>query len=776
MPTPSILRFGTSTTEALFKTGLALVSALLVAALAWWTWWDFSDARGDAENRIAAAALVTRGHAARSLLAIDAVLVAIIEVAERDGFDALRSETHVEPLKHITMHLPNGSTISVHDEAGNHVPTTMAASAPAHSVADREWFKKIKAGNSELQVGRAIKGRSADRLFFPVSRAILGPDGTFKGAVQVGVEVGYLAELMHDLNLGPDTRLGLYRASDGAVIAHRPMTEELLNETVADLPYFAELDKTPRWTGWIEGHGGDRLVSAQRMRDVPIIAAVSIPKHEVYADAWRRTGWRGLALTTIWAALFALTGLAVRQARREEAFRERLSASEARFREMADHAPVMVWVSEPDHSCSFVSRSWYEFTGQTPGGGLGRGWEDAVHADDRAKMLAEARAHSGRHEPFQVEYRLRRRDGLYKWVLAAAAPRFDSHGVFLGYIGSVIDISARRETESALAESHRLLDSVIESLPAMLFMKRASDLRFTRLNRAGEKLLGYSREELLGKNDYDFFPKDQADFFTGIDRAVLASNEVREIPEERVRTRDGATRFLKTSKIVLRNADGTPTHLLGVSIDITERKQSEEHVKLLMREISHRAKNLLSVVQVMARHTASEVEPREFAGRFAQRLAGLAASHDLLVKSDWHGVHIADLVSSQLAHFGDVIGVRVFLDGPLLKLRPSAAQTIGMALHELGTNAAKYGALSAPEGIIEISWGVLGSGANARFRIRWSERDGPEPQSPRKGGFGRTVVIDMVKHALDAEVRLEYPPSGAIWELVAPVEWTLQSD
>src|SRR5258705_6989666 len=187
-------------------------------------------------------------------------------------------------------------------------------------------------------------------------------------------------------------------------------------------------------------------------------------------------------------------------------------------------------------------------------------------------------------------------------------------------------------------------------------MKSACDLRYVRLNHAGEKLLGYARSELLGKSDYDFFSKEQADFFTAVDREVLASDAVREIGEEPIRTRDGDTRYLKTSKIVLRDASGAPTHVLGVSIDITERKESEEHIQLLMREISHRAKNLLAVVQVMARHTAGEVDPKVFAERFGERLAGLAASHDLLVKSDWRGVDIARLQRSQLAHFGDFVG------------------------------------------------------------------------------------------------------------------------
>jgi two-component sensor histidine kinase len=225
----------------------------------------------------------------------------------------------------------------------------------------------------------------------------------------------------------------------------------------------------------------------------------------------------------------------------------------------------------------------------------------------------------------------------------------------------------------------------------------------------------------------------------------------------------------------MRDGQGQPLRVLGINQDITAHKAGEEHVKLLMREISHRARNLLSVVQVMARRTAGEGDPQAFAERFGDRLAGLATSDDLLVKSDWKGVNIADLVRAQLAHFNDLIGTRISLAGPAVRLRPAAAQNIGMALRELATNAAKYGALSAAEGSVRIEWQVVEQGEHAGLTMRWSEQGGPAVVPPHSRGFGHTVMVDMVKHALNAEVRLDYPPSGVIWELVAPVDWTVDT-
>src|SRR5262245_33644056 len=137
---------------------------------------------------------------------------------------------------------------------------------------------------------------------------------------------------------------------------------------------------------------------------------------------------------------------------------------------------------------------------------------------------------------------------------------------------------------------------------------------------------------------------------------------------------------------------------------------SDRYVDVLMREASHRAKNLLAVVQVMAQHTADEIDPKVFAERLSQRLAGLAATHDLLVAADWRGVDIGDLARAQLAQFGDLVGTRITLDGPPLRLRPAAAQSIGMALHELTTNATQYGALSNAAGLLRVEWDVVGTG------------------------------------------------------------------
>jgi two-component sensor histidine kinase len=209
--------------------------------------------------------------------------------------------------------------------------------------------------------------------------------------------------------------------------------------------------------------------------------------------------------------------------------------------------------------------------------------------------------------------------------------------------------------------------------------------------------------------------------------------------------------------------------------DLIERSLAEQRTQMLLREVSHRGKNLLSVVQAMVRQTADE-ESRAFAETFSARLVGLAASQELLVQSDWRGARVNELVRTQLSHVRDLIGTRVTLDGPSLRLIPPAAQTIGMAVHELATNAAKYGALSNGEGTIAITWRVVLNGARPGFAMSWRERGGPAVAPPQRRGFGHSVTVRMVEHALDGEVKLAYDPAGVQWRMVAPASAVFDED
>ena len=216
----------------------------------------------------------------------------------------------------------------------------------------------------------------------------------------------------------------------------------------------------------------------------------------------------------------------------------------------------------------------------------------------------------------------------------------------------------------------------------------------------------------------------------------------------------------------LEHAQTARSHRLQAAIQAEKALQAHvEHIHLLMHEADHRAKNMLNLVQTIARLTAAS-DPESFIMRFIERIQALAANHKLLVQSEWKGVAVTDLIFAQLAHLGNLIGVRIVLRGPRnLRLKAGACEVIGLALHELATNATKYGALSVESGGVDVSWGVDGD----MFTMSWIEHDGPPVSPPERTGFGSTVITSLAKLTIGGEAQLEHEPSGTIWHLTCPV-------
>ena len=234
---------------------------------------------------------------------------------------------------------------------------------------------------------------------------------------------------------------------------------------------------------------------------------------------------------------------------------------------------------------------------------------------------------------------------------------------------------------------------------------------------------------------------------------------------------DGEMRWISTHSETFGDTAGKPTRMLFTSIDVTQTTRQEEHIRFLLREVSHRSKNLLAVIQAMATQTGrNSPDYAAFQVRFSQRLQGMAASHDLLVNEDWRGVDVATLVRAQLRPFADESGGRLELAGPQLLLKPEAAQSLGMALHELATNATKYGALSVPHGKVDISWQTTQSEGVSRFRLTWEESGGPGVVTPTRNGFGHIVFDRMIKQALNATIDWQYPQDGIVWSLETALE------
>ncbi len=360
---------------------------------------------------------------------------------------------------------------------------------------------------------------------------------------------------------------------------------------------------------------------------------------------------------------------------------------------------------------------------------------------------------------------LERADGQTQWLRREVRPWRGVDGSIGGIVIFTEDVTARIEAERALRESEERLRAIVATaVDTIIVIDEAGEIQ--SMNAAGEQIFGYTAGEVAGKNVSMLMPEPyrtahdsylEAYRRTGNPKIIGIGREVE------CRRKDGSIFAGDLAVAEWRVAD--KRYFTGIIRDITERRRHEEQVDLLIHEVNHRAKNMLAVVLAVARQTLA-TKPQDFIGRFGERIQAMSASQDLLVKNEWKGVPLEELVRSQLAHFKDLIGTRIALHGPPLFISASAAQTIGMALHELATNAGKYGALSNDAGRLEVGWGLAcAGGGEETFAMSWREKGGPPVAAPAKRGFGWTVISRLAMESLDAKVDLEFAPEGLSWRL-----------
>jgi PAS domain S-box-containing protein len=369
-----------------------------------------------------------------------------------------------------------------------------------------------------------------------------------------------------------------------------------------------------------------------------------------------------------------------------------------------------------------------------------------------------ARALAG-EELAQEEELVLRPDGGAVWVRWSMKPWRTVDGRIGGALLFSELITEQVEARHALAESEARFRATFENA-AVGIAHVALDGRWLRVNEALCRILGYPVDELIKKSFQDVTHPDDL----GADVAQVELMHEGKIDsygvDKRYLRKDGAIVWGRKTVGCVRRSDGSIDYCVSVIEDISERKHAEEQVHLLMREANHRAKNMLSLVQAIARQTTTR-EPEDFIGRFTERIQALAANQDLLVRNEWNGVEVEDLVRAQLAPFAGLIGSRITVQGPKLRLKAASAQAIGLALYELATNAGKYGALSTDLGRADISWVTDGD----TLTMSWTERDGPPVSAPKRRGFGTIVMETMAEQSVDGTVDLDYAPSGVTWRL-----------
>ena len=380
-----------------------------------------------------------------------------------------------------------------------------------------------------------------------------------------------------------------------------------------------------------------------------------------------------------------------------------------------------------------------------------------------------------------VQYRIRRADtGELRWLWRSIDFVRDAAGTPVKMFGVMQDITERKAIEVSLRESEARYRSAL-TVGRMGSWETNFSTGKRLWSPEGEALFGLSLVDGIGHigGERDEFrnalhPDDQH----LINTFHQLANTVDSFSAEYRIIRDGVVVWLSgRGQVFSRDCDGKCQRLVNVVADVSDEKNAEEHVRFLLREMSHRSKNLLSVIQAIARRTARTSDSiAEFQKKFDERLQGLAASHDILVEKHWHGAALRELVTRQLAPFVDPSGTRLELSGPDLDLNSGAAQALGLAFHELATNAVKYGALSIAEGRVEITWAIdHNADAGKYLTLNWVEKDGPVVVPPSRRGFGSEVIAQMAPVSLSGRVVLDFASTGLRCTLTIPIT-SLSSD
>ena len=447
--------------------------------------------------------------------------------------------------------------------------------------------------------------------------------------------------------------------------------------------------------------------------------------------------------------------------------------------------PVAVHVCDAQGVIIRYNRKAAELWGRTPARGKGEyfcGAHRLFRPDGRRLVAAETPVadvlRSG--DPVRdAELVIERPDGSRIWVLLNIEPIRDTTGAISGVVDCFQDITARKQAEESvrqgqesLREGERRFRELLDALPAAVYTTDAEG-RITFYNRAAVELWGCAPE--LGRSEWCGswrlywpggapMPHDQCPMAVALreGRPIREAEAVAERP-------DGGRVPFAAYPTPLRDASGAVAGAVNMLVDITRRKEAERRQLLLINELNHRVKNTLATVQSIAALTFQGEEERGSLRWFDGRLMALSKAHDVLTRENWESASLREVVASSCAPLGAPDASRFRLSGPDLRVPPRMALSLAMALHELCTNAAKYGALSERGGRVGIEWRVDREDGASRLRLRWEERGGPRVAPPARRGFGSRLIGRGLAHELEAKVRLDHPPEGVVCEIDAPL-------
>lgn len=442
---------------------------------------------------------------------------------------------------------------------------------------------------------------------------------------------------------------------------------------------------------------------------------------------------------------------------------------------------------KPDNPIVFVNDAFLRLTGYDRREILGRNCRFLQGPNTDRVDVARLRDAIASKTPIELDLLNYKKDGCSFWNRLLVSPVFDTEGQLSFFFASQFDVTLERERLSRLERERLDLETevarrdaeLIASEERLRFALKAGQMGSWSFDIQSERLIAsdgckenfgrplnepFSYQDLMAA----VHPEDRGRRDMAVQQAI-ADGALLDV-EYRLFTPIGEERWVQIRGQANYRADGTPLAMIGVSQDITSRKRAEEHRTLLANELSHRVKNSLAMIQAVIAQTMRRAVSLDEANKTLQsRVLAMAAANDVLVDQNWEGASLRDLLQKTLAPFGIDDGAQFQVAGPDVQLTPKVSTALALGIHEMATNAAKYGALSQESGRVGIAWDVDIDGGKRRLRMVWTEMDGPRISPPDRTGFGTKLLERVLAQEIGGRADIEYPPSGAVLSIDLPI-------
>lgn len=678
------------------------------------------------QEEIASHAYFLADHTARILEVTDLTLKQTIGLVAGASWEEVQgSEAIWQQLRSVKDALPYVSNVWLNDATGKLRLTSASFPTPNGSVAGREAFAAQTRSDQGLVIGEPMIGSLTKEPSFLVTRRIEGPNNTFEGIASVTVAQSYFNDYWGKLRIPKGTRITLLRGSDARVIAQYPSPRDGLTFFPIDKAAFDQAAARNALSGSYTFMSGneERMGAYHRVEAMPLYINVSMPE-DAYWGPWtvQMRLYGAFALIAL-VALLALTSMAYQQFY-EQAATEALLQREVSLRTgelKAETAALEV-----------LNRTGRALAAELD---IERIVENVVEA---AVLLTGAQSgvfFSGADSVSRNE------DGKPGVHYSHYAPG--------GAQAAFLDLAVDKICEAVFANGRPLRIDDISADPE--HKQYLSEESLSEARPRIRSMLAVPVSSRTGKiNGVLLFAHEKAGAFT--ERA------------ERL-----VTGLAAQAAIALENG----RLYQEAQHEIEERRQAQNQQSFLIRELHHRVKNTLATVQAVVGATARSTSSiEEFYKAFVGRIISLANTHSLLTEALWQTAPLREILEKELIPYNDAKGERIELEGPDVKLPSEIAVPIGMAVHELTTNAAKYGALSVRTGRVSVMWSEHGEGDDRRLSLSWVERGGPRVAQPARQGFGSRLLHRVLTTQLNAEVKVDYDPTGLRVSIDAPIKAT----